>query len=101
MICLQRRVASKNLLATPIVAGEGDPIVPIGENAKHYAAAIPHAALTVFPGAVGHYIFLDQCTDTGRKSLPGLCVDAPGVDRATLHQATAGMASKFFDAELR
>jgi AraC-like DNA-binding protein/dienelactone hydrolase len=83
-----------------IVAGEGDPIVPIAENARPYAATIPHAELTVFPGAAGHYVFLDQCTEAGRQSLPGLCVDAPGVDRAAIHQATAEAASKFFDTTL-
>jgi predicted dienelactone hydrolase len=84
-----------------IVAGEGDPIVPVGENARHYAAAIPDAELTVFPGAVAHYTFLDLCTPAGREAHPALCVDAPGIDRAAIHQATAGMASKFFGASLR
>jgi predicted dienelactone hydrolase len=84
-----------------IVAGEGDPIVPVGENARRYAAAIPHAELTIFPGAVGHYTFLDLCTPAGREARPAFCVDAPGVDRAAIHQATIGLASKFFDAELR
>jgi predicted dienelactone hydrolase len=88
-------------LPVAIVAGESDPIVPIAENAKRYAATIPHAELTVFPGAVGHYVFLDQCTEAGRRSLPGLCVDARGVDRAAIHQMTIGMASKFFGAELK
>jgi predicted dienelactone hydrolase len=84
-----------------ITAGEGDPIVPIAENAKVYAATIPHAELTVFPGAVGHYVFLDLCTEAGRKALPGPCIDAPGVDRAAIHEATIGLASKFFGAKLR
>jgi predicted dienelactone hydrolase len=84
-----------------IVAGEGDPIVPVGENARRYAAAIPHAELTIFPGAVGHYTFLDLCTPAGREARPALCVDAPGVDRAAIHQATAAAAIKFFATTLR
>lgn len=84
-----------------IVAGAGDPIVPVAENARRYAGAIPHAELTVFPGAVGHYTFLDLCTPEGRKALPSLCTDAPGVDRAAIHRATVERAVTFFDKTLR
>jgi predicted dienelactone hydrolase len=84
-----------------IVAGAGDPIVPVAENAERYAAAIPHAELTVFPGAVGHYTFLDLCTPEGRKALPSLCLDAPGVDRAAIHRGTIEHAATFFGKTLR
>jgi len=83
-----------------IVAGESDHVVPIGDNAKRYAATIPHAALTIFPGGVDHYTFLDDCTDAGRSALPMLCVDKPGVDREAIHNQTIDLAAKFFGANL-
>jgi predicted dienelactone hydrolase len=94
--------ASLKAIAIPvaIVAGESDSVVPVDANAKRYAAAIPHAALTIFPGGVDHYTFLDPCTTAGRESLPLLCVDRPGVDREAIHNATNELAAKFFDAKL-
>jgi predicted dienelactone hydrolase len=94
--------ASLKAIAIPvtIVAGESDSVVPVDANAKRYAAAIPHAALTIFPGGVDHYTFLDPCTDVGRKERPLLCVDRPDVDREAIHNATIDLAAKFFDAKL-
>jgi predicted dienelactone hydrolase len=79
-----------------IVAGEGDTNVPVGSGAKYLAATIPGAKLLVYPGAVGHYAFLDSCTEQGRKSAPILCSDATGVDRDTVHSQTVNSALQFF-----
>jgi predicted dienelactone hydrolase len=84
-----------------IVAGESDHVVPVDANAKRYAAAIPHAALTIFPGGVDHYVFLDTCTEAGRKALPSLCIDKPDIDRDAIHNATIDLAAKFFAVNLR
>jgi predicted dienelactone hydrolase len=83
-----------------IVAGAADEIVPVRGSAQSIAAEIPHAALTVLPGAVGHYVFVDTCTAAGRATLPGLCVDAPGIDRTDIHRQTAHLAETFFDRNL-
>lgn len=89
---------SLGAIAVPaaVVAGEQDSIVPVGANARYYAAQIPRAQLTIFPGGVDHYTFLDVCTDAGRSTLPALCVDRPGVDREAVHNATIELAAKFF-----
>jgi predicted dienelactone hydrolase len=94
--------ASLKAITTPvaIVAGAGDSVVPVETNAKYYAAQIPHAALTIFPGDVDHYVFLDDCTATGRSNLPQLCVDPPGVDRAAIHDEAIDIAAKFFAGHL-
>jgi predicted dienelactone hydrolase len=94
--------ASLNAITIPvaIVAGAGDSIVPVDANAKYYAAQIPHAALTIFPGGVDHYTFVDDCTAAGRSSFPPLCVDRPGVDRAAIHNAAVGIAADFFGRHL-
>ena len=68
-----------------IVAGAADAIVPVGSSARFYAAYIPHAEVTIFPGDVGHYVFLADCTEAGRATLPGLCINAPGVDRGAIN----------------
>jgi predicted dienelactone hydrolase len=84
-----------------ILAGESDTNVPIGSGAKYFAANIPGAKLTVFPGNVGHYVFLDSCTETGRKALPLLCADGEGVNRDAVHEKAATAAVAFFGQTLR
>jgi predicted dienelactone hydrolase len=84
-----------------IVAGASDSNVPIETSAKYFAANIPHARLTIFPGGVGHYEFLGTCTDAGRKSRPMLCTDAADVDREAIHKRTVEAAVSFFAAHLK
>ena len=56
--------------------------------------------MTILPGGVGHYTFLDVGTDAGKKKLPQFFVDNPGVDREAVHKQVAEMAAGFFDREL-
>lgn len=83
-----------------IVAGAADSIAPPAQNAQFFAANIPGAKLTILPGGVGHYTFLDVGTETGKKRLPQLFLDNTGVDREAVHQQVAEMAAQFFDKEL-
>jgi predicted dienelactone hydrolase len=83
-----------------IVAGEADPIAPPAENAQYFAANIQGAKLTILPGGVGHYTFLDVGTESGKKQLPQFFVDNSGVDRAAVHKQVAEMAADFFAKEL-
>jgi predicted dienelactone hydrolase len=92
---------AKISIPVEIVAGASDSNVPIESSARYFAAHILHAKLTIFPGAVGHYDFLDSCTDQGRKTLALLCEDAPGVDRDGIHERTIEMVVRFFGAHLR
>lgn len=84
-----------------IVAGASDQNIPIASSAKYFAAEIPEARLHIFAGNVGHYAFLDSCTDAGRKNVPLLCIDGKGVDRNMVHRDTAQMASEFFRSTLK
>jgi predicted dienelactone hydrolase len=84
-----------------IVAGESDQNIPVDSSAKYFAAEIPSAQLHIFAGNVGHYVFLDSCTDAGRKNAPILCVDGKGADRYMVHRDTARMASEFFRSTLK
>jgi predicted dienelactone hydrolase len=83
-----------------IVAGAADHIVTVDANAKYFAATIPGAELTIFPGGVDHYTFLDGCTAVGRDTRPMLCRDQPDVDRDSIHDATVDIAAKFFGRHL-
>ncbi len=97
------RPASLARIAFPVmvVAGQGDTNVPIASSAKYFAANIPGAKLTIFPGNVAHYVFLDSCTEAGRKTLPLLCTDGEGVDRDAIHANTVALAVEFFKATLK
>lgn len=84
-----------------IAAGAKDQNVPISSSAQYFAAHIPGAQLTTFPGEVGHYVFLDTCTARGHESRPMLCNDAAGVDRDAIHAQTVELALRFFAAHLQ
>jgi predicted dienelactone hydrolase len=90
----------KIAIPVEIVAGEADKIAPPAENAQFFAANIKGAKLTILPGGVAHYTFLDVGTETGKKQLPQLFVDNPGVDRKAVHDQVAQMAAEFFEKEL-
>ena len=90
----------KIAIPVEIVAGAADPIAPPAENAQFFAANIKGAKLTILPGGVAHYTFLDVGTDAGKKQLPQLFVDNPGVDREAVHNQVAEMAVEFFEKEI-
>jgi predicted dienelactone hydrolase len=83
-----------------IVVGAADPIAPPPDNAEYFARHIHHAKITILPGGVAHYTFLDACAPTGKKTMPVYCVDAAGVDRQRVHQQVATMAVRFFEVTL-
>lgn len=90
----------KIAIPVEIVAGAADPIAPPAQNAQFFAANIKGVKLTILPGGVGHYTFLDVGTDAGKKQLPQFFLDKPGVDREAVHQQVAEMAAEFFEKEL-
>ena len=87
---------AKMTIPVEIVAGEADTNVPISSGAKYFAANIPGSKLVIYPAAVGHYVFLDSCTEIGQKSASILCNDAAGVKRDVIHAQTIDSALQFF-----
>lgn len=83
-----------------IIVGEGDTTTPSSENAAFAAKFIPRAELNVMAGPIGHEIFDNECDQIGRDNYPDACNDAPGVDRAKLHNDIGDAAVKFFDTAL-
>jgi predicted dienelactone hydrolase len=92
---------AKIAIPVKIVAGQSDMNVPIASSAKYFAENIPGAKLIIFPGNVAHYVFLDSCTEAGRKAKPLLCTDGEGVDRDAIHAKTAALAAEFFQEALQ
>lgn len=88
-------------IAVPVelVAGFGDPILPVADNVIPDALAIPDAQLTLWPKSVGHYTFLTDCTPAGARAFAPICSDA-GAGRVGVHRATAALARDFFDRTL-
>ena len=84
-----------------MVVGQGDTIAPADTNASKFHRLMPASQLTVLPGGVGHYTFLDTCGAAGKATLPVYCTDAAGVDRDQVHAKVAAMAVDFFDKNLR
>ena len=82
-----------------LVAGFGDPILPVIDNAIPDALAIPNAQLTLWPKPTGHYTFLTDCTPAGSRAFAPICTDA-GPARVAVHRATAALANAFFDRTL-
>ncbi|MEM9494937.1 MAG: dienelactone hydrolase family protein [Pseudomonadota bacterium] len=96
---LGRMFAEESLAAIEttlkLIVGDADAVAPAKTNARHIAGRAPGADLTVYPG-VGHYAFLNACTDHGRRFVAP-CKDGPGVDRAEVHDRAAGEAIAFFN----
>jgi predicted dienelactone hydrolase len=83
-----------------IIVGARDTQAPPKENAEFAARYAPHAQLDVMPGLVDHEIFANECDQEGRDTWPEACIDAPGIDRTSLHEYIGNAALKFFDANL-
>jgi predicted dienelactone hydrolase len=83
-----------------IIVGAGDTTTPPTDNAEFAAKYIPHGQLDVLRGPVNHEIFGNECDQIGRDNYPEACVDAPGVNRAQLHEYIGSAALRFFDSHL-
>ncbi len=82
-----------------IVAGFGDPVLPVDDNAIADAAAIPNARLSLLPRSVAHYTFLTDCAPAARERFAPICADA-GASRIAAHRETLDLARSFFDRTL-
>ena len=88
-------------IPTYVILGAGDTTTPPAENGEFAARHIPEAQFELLPGPVGHEIFTNQCDQLGQDNFPEGCRDAPGVDRASLHDHIGEAALRFFEANLQ
>jgi predicted dienelactone hydrolase len=84
-----------------LIVGAGDTTTPPADNAGFAARYIPHAQLDIMSGPVNHEIFDNECDQIARDNYPESCNDAPGVDRAKLHEYIGNAALQFFDSNLK
>jgi predicted dienelactone hydrolase len=80
---------------TRIVVGGSDFIRPA---AIWLHERLRTSKLDLLAPEVGHYVFLPEATETGRLADPDCCIDAPAVDRRSIHQHTAVLAAELFQA---
>ena len=78
-----------------IAVGDADRVAPERSNARRIADYVPEARLERYAG-VGHYAFLNMCTEHGRRYV-AVCKDARGVDREAVHDRAAAYAIGHFE----
>lgn len=88
-------------LPTYITVGVGDTQTPPKDNAEFAAEHIHGAELHIVPGKVDHEIFVNECDEEGKDEFPEACIDAPGVDRAKIHESVGDAALSFFASHLK
>ena len=79
-----------------IVAGKGDLVAPVKNNAEKYHSLIQTSKIYLFDKNVGHYIFLNEPTEFGKEVAAEITIDHPTVDRKKLHDRTLELALDFF-----
>ncbi len=84
-----------------IIAGKGDTNTPIEHNAVKYHELIPTSELHLLGEKVGHYVFLNEATEFGKKVASEITIDPEGVDRKQIHNEVTGMALSFFEKHLK
>jgi predicted dienelactone hydrolase len=80
---------------TRIVVGGSDFCVPAAIWLHERLRA---STLDLLANEVGHYVFLPEATDAGRLASPDCCIDAPAVDRRSIHEHTAALAAELFQS---
>jgi len=88
-----------------IVVGAADTVAPPATNAERYATLISGARMVEIPGRVGHYDFVPNCTEEGKKmaaqmNIERLCYDDPSVDRRAVQEEARSLALEFFNRNL-
>jgi len=84
-----------------IVGAQSDSIAPVKTNAAHYHLLIRGSKLTIVPGKVGHYVFLNEATEAYKKQAPFPFTDDPSVNRHEVHLRVAKLAVDFFKENLK
>ena len=65
-------------------------------NAENYHNLIETSQLYLFDENVGHYVFLNEATEFGKKVLPEITIDKPLVDRKKNPSQNFRIGIRFF-----
>lgn len=83
-----------------LYSGGNDQLLAVEKNAAALARKLPITPdYRVLEGA-GHFVFLAPCDAQQIIASPGMCLDAPGVDRVKIHREMDGQAGRFFTETL-
>ncbi|MGH8083140.1 MAG: alpha/beta hydrolase family protein [Lysobacter sp.] len=84
-----------------LYTAQKDQVLMPSENGLRIRPLLPNLyEFAEIPGA-GHYAFLPPCSAELAKAAPVICKDAPGVDRAKIHEKINTDAVRFFDAQFK
>jgi len=88
---------SLRAITTParIIVGGADFLAP---TAHWLHARLQASQLEMLGPEVGHYVFVAEATEAGRKANPDYCIDAPSVDRRAVHDHVAALAVEVFES---
>lgn len=78
---------------TRIVVGGSDFVAPAAIWLHERLSA---STLDTLANEAGHYVFLPEATEAGRLADPVCCIDAPGVDRRSIHAQVCALAADLF-----
>lgn len=79
-----------------LMTGAADTEAPFDACTRWLEKQNPAFAVDRLDGPVGHYVFLQEATDTGKAAEPSICIDPAGVNRRTIHQQAAVAAMDLF-----
>jgi len=81
-------------------AGDDDQLLALDKNAEALARKLPQAPDYKLLAGAGHFVFMAPCTDDQRATMPMVCNDREGVDRADIHRTLSAEAVRFFTSTL-
>lgn len=80
---------------------EKDTVLTPSENGLRIRPLLPNLYEFAEVPEAGHYVFLPPCSVGMAKDVPLICSDAPGIDRAKIHEKVNADAVRFFDAQFK
>lgn len=95
-LMFNRQTLSQVHVPTLIYSGDSDKLLALDKNAAALARKLPVVTDYKLLAGAGHFVFMAPCDDHQMFAMPGLCVDAEGVDRVNIHRDLVRQAGHFF-----
>jgi predicted dienelactone hydrolase len=95
-LMFNRQTLSDVHVPTLIYSGDSDKLLALDKNAAALARKLPMVSDYKLLAGAGHFVFMAPCTDEQAAAMPGLCNDAQGVNRASIHHDLVVEAGHFF-----
>lgn len=83
-----------------IIGAENDQIAPIKTNAEKYSKLIQHSSFILLEGKVGHYVFLNEGSNSLKKEAKKYYNDDKSVNRIAIHNKIETEVITFFKNNL-